>query len=1448
MSLPVHPHALTAKTPRKHSVRPPPSELKSPAQGNPAPEPLDVLQAVVSVVKNRSGSVLSRQTILKSDHFDTGFNPRLDFHLQGAPNFRCVELNIFGVAQPTISGIRTVATLLGCAPTSASTKEVLWFSSREEPIIYLNRKPFVIRDSEHPLTNVRFVQGISASRLENMETRLKEDIQREAGKFGGLLLVHDELENGRVIPTWMAIDHIQTSREVFESLISEGFRIKYFRIPVSPEQTPEDRYVDEYVEIIKQAQDDDALVFNCGMGVGRTTFATILATLLRRAQLISKGQEDPIRVASLGGSQYNLLNLEEAESQSRALLRLMYVLEKGLAGKQPGLSALDWVLARGPLVTDLKNAILGNYQCISQLASVISNGGIYKKVLDEVIDRCDVMVNLREVTLIHRVDYFFDGNPVSLRRALGCLERYFFLLAFCSYVDKYSTTGYQHSFSEWLKLRPEILVMLENFRNPGPQLHLFRPVEDLSLLSTGPDSRGAMMRDNARPTAFELERQVVNSRRGTVLGPHTILKVDHWQQEMQDTIEGAANFRKVPGLNVYSVAQPTIQGVKNVLSVLEDDSPSITKVVWINLREEPLIYINGVPYVLRDQYVTLRNIKSYSGITAGRLELMETRLKSDTMAELSSYENQLLLHNETSDGSVVPQWEDCLPTDVLTLKEVFDLVRQEEQIDGTHSEIRRPSSMDGTTPRFLNRRGSSPRERARTVNIAYHRVPVTAESPPGAVDFDDLRRLICSVDPENTAIVMNCQIGMGRSTTGTVVTCLVLHWLRNIKPTVPKQVNPPLNYAIIHSLMRVIRNGLECKKTVDDFIDACGAHYNLREAIEEARLRAETSTEENGTRNTALSKGMLNLRRYFLLLAFASYLDQNKPGLDSELTSFATWVDRHAEFAGMKDAMMDCQNGMEAILPVERMDPGDGLALSSEVLQVVKLRSGAVLGKNTILKYDMFPGAQKLSLTERVDGAPNYRRIPLATVRALPSESASAVSSIIASDSTIDRSSQASAVYGIGMPTISAVKDVLRKVQADPEGSRQLVWTSLREEPVLYINSRPYVLRLFQDPMKNLEATGITHERVEAMEYQMKMDAIAEVKQYGGRMLLHEEEADAKGFSIVPVWETVKEEDIQTPKEVYGSIQIQGYHVDYMRLPITDEQAPIPDVFDRLVERLTAVSEGTDIMFNCQMGRGRTTTGMVITCLMEMVIGNQPLLSEYEKSIDQDENEVSGHLSAVRPIIFPSSPATPMGLVHSTSKSNLALRASSSAGTPIALTTTLTPLPDEATIARQRYTSGEYKLILQLVAVLQHGKLAKRLADRAIDACEHIQNLRVAVYDSKLRVEALRIGDPKREKMMEIAINYLVRYFYLIVFAGYLLEVWAGEVPELGLPTMKETAKSVTQTVQEMEEKGFSAITGAGRTKTPAGKPLAKLIPFSAWLGERREIANLAKRELQTLE
>lgn len=120
---------------------------------------------------------------------------------------------------------------------------------------------------------------------------------------------------------------------------------------------------------------------------------------------------------------------------------------------------------------------------------------------------------------------------------------------------------------------------------------------------------------------------------------------------------------------------------------------------------------------------------------------------------------------------------------------------------------------------------------------------------------------------------------------------------------------------------------------------------------------------------------------------------------------------------------------------------------------------------------------------------------------------------------------------------------------------------------------------------------------------------------------------------------------------------------------------------------------------------------------------------------------------------------------------------------------------DANTSVNKKYLKGGYKVILQLCQLLDQGRRAKCLADRCIDACAHMQNLREAIYDHKIRLENPGMTPEQMLETESRGLHYLLRYFYLVVFAEYLLE----EHPKL------ETS-------------------------------------FLCWLEERREISNLTQK------
>lgn len=267
-----------------------------------------------------------------------------------------------------------------------------------------------------------------------------------------------------------------------------------------------------------------------------------------------------------------------------------------------------------------------------------------------------------------------------------------------------------------------MLQRLRSHRQLQPPLHLFRPVDDLECRAASTPATYTNYRVEGGLEG-EMAKSVMSHRNGVVLTAHTILKVDRWSKESASNttthtsrIDGAFNFRRIHR-QICAVAQPTISGMTNVVNYLENDK--ITRVCWINLREEPLIYINGVPYVLRDHLFTVRNIHSFSGITSRRLELLEDRLREDVLSECHAYEDRILLHQETPDGCVEAAWVMVAFDEIVTLKQAT-------------------SSLVLTNCDF-----------------SYFRIPMTAELSPLPRDVDLIFQCVCGQrDLESTAFVL----------------------------------------------------------------------------------------------------------------------------------------------------------------------------------------------------------------------------------------------------------------------------------------------------------------------------------------------------------------------------------------------------------------------------------------------------------------------------------------------------------------------------------------------------------------------------------------------------------------------------------------------------------------------------------------------------------------------
>ena len=69
-----------------------------------------------------------------------------------------------------------------------------------------------------------------------------------------------------------------------------------------------------------------------------------------------------------------------------------------------------------------------------------------------------------------------------------------------------------------------------------------------------------------------------------------------------------------------------------------------------------------------------------------------------------------------------------------------------------------------------------------------------------------------------------------------------------------------------------------------------------------------------------------------------------------------------------------------------------------------------------------------------------------------------------------------------------------------------------------------------------------------------------------------------------------------------------------------DEKAPNEKDFDDILSVLREQSPETACVFNCQMGKGRTTTGMILACLMKDILYGDPAKTYYiDDTVNPDE-------------------------------------------------------------------------------------------------------------------------------------------------------------------------------------------------------------------------------------
>merc|ERR1712209_92371 len=181
--------------------------------------------------------------------------------------------------------------------------------------------------------------------------------------------------------------------------------------------------------------------------------------------------------------------------------------------------------------------------------------------------------------------------------------------------------------------------------------------------------------------------------------------------------------------------------------------------------------------------------------------------------------------------------------------------------------------------------------------LTHNRIPVCNSASPLERDFDTLCATMVGSNV-NCPVIVNCQVGLSRSTTGCVCACLFREFqlsasYEGLIETVPGvnlellrmdkyEVDPNKDtlfrgeFEVVKELIAAVADGDGAKRECDKVIDKNGPPplgtgiKQLRENIAESKLSYEIM--DDAAQAFLKTKIMDNIQKYFYLICFAAYL------------------------------------------------------------------------------------------------------------------------------------------------------------------------------------------------------------------------------------------------------------------------------------------------------------------------------------------------------------------------------------------------------------------------------------------------------------------------------------------------------------------------------------------------------------------------------------------------
>jgi hypothetical protein len=421
-----------------------------------------------------------------------------------------------------------------------------------------------------------------------------------------------------------------------------------------------------------------------------------------------------------------------------------------------------------------------------------------------------------------------------------------------------------------------------------------------------------------------------------------VLRLDHFAgaERLPRTHEGCPNLRQIKGgLPVFGCGQPATHALEAVVKGLAEQG--LDKVVWLSVRQEPVIYLGAAPAAPRDPR-RLAEPLLFAGVTPEEVDRLQAEL-AQRVRRAFRVERRVAAWAAVGDA-----WVEH-PLDARSEERALELASEQEV--RTLPEVMAAAAEEKELP------------------LEFRRAPLPAEGAPSAAEFDRLLSAIKEA-PQGAALVFSGHLGGARTTLAMVAAAL---WMQASKggagaeeakkeetaeeaeeaedaeeqeeeeeenneddddenskkkkkkkkqkqkkqekkakaapaaPAAAPVADPEAHrkagfYAVIEALVQTLPDGRKAKEEVDAAIDKAEALVNLRAAIWDAKARFEADEEPRKAFWKRQAASLLEC--YFMLICFHHYLRTAGAQPDSD-KSFAQWCQENAaalQLLGTRDA------------------------------------------------------------------------------------------------------------------------------------------------------------------------------------------------------------------------------------------------------------------------------------------------------------------------------------------------------------------------------------------------------------------------------------------------------------------------------------------------------------------------------------------------------------------